>query len=67
METPADFIATGEFNSGTFTVTPHTPRAVELFCEMFGLGDLAPVSVEMPKTKYSDFAVFVSRKGMVAQ
>jgi hypothetical protein len=34
---------------------------------MFGLGDLAPVSVEMPKTKYSDFAVFVSRKGMVAQ
>jgi hypothetical protein len=58
-----DFIATGDFSSVTVTVAPATERARDFFRQMFGCAGVAPVSIEMPKTKFSDFVVFAQRKG----
>lgn len=58
-----DFIASGDFNSASVTVSPSTERARNFFREMFGCAGVAPVSIEMPKTKFSDFAIFAQRKG----
>jgi hypothetical protein len=58
-----DFIATGDFNSAFVTVTPASEAGRNFFREMFGCAGVAPVSIEMPKTKFSDFAIFAGRKG----
>ncbi len=58
-----DFIATGDFNSTSVTVTPASEAGRNFFREMFGCAGVAPVSIEMPKTKFSDFAIFAGRKG----
>ena len=58
-----DFIATGDFNSASVTVAPATERARDFFRQMFGCAGVAPVSIEMPKTKFSDFVIFANRKG----
>lgn len=60
---PFDFIVTGDFNSAVVTVTPDSERGRNFFREMFGCAGVAPVSIEMPKTKFSDFAIFAGRKG----
>lgn len=58
-----DFIATGDFNSASVTVAPASEAGRNFFREMFGCAGVAPVSIEMPKTKFSDFAIFAQRKG----
>jgi hypothetical protein len=59
---PADFsFDFGSFASTTITVKPETEAGQALFAEMFGAGC---VSVELPKSKGEDFAVFVERKGL---
>jgi hypothetical protein len=58
-----DFLATGDFSSSVVTVTPNSERARNFFREMFGCAGVAPASIEMPKTKFSDFAIFAQRKG----
>lgn len=60
---PFDFIATGDFNSTSVSIAPATERARDFFRQMFGCAGVAPVSIEMPKTKFSDFVVFAQRKG----
>jgi hypothetical protein len=60
-----DFIATGDFNSVSVTVAPVSEAGRNFFREMFGCAGVAPVSIEMPKTKFSDFAVFAARKGYI--
>ena len=49
-------ITSSSFSSTTSSVAPVSDAGKKLFSEMFGEG---VVSVEMPKTKTSDFAVFV--------
>jgi hypothetical protein len=61
--TDLDLIASGDFSSTVVTVSPATERGCNFFREMFGCAGVAPVSIEMPKTKFSDFAVFAQRKG----
>ncbi len=58
-----DFIASGDFNSATVTVAPSSEAGRNFFRDMFGCAGVAPVSVEMPKTKFSDFVIFAQRKG----
>lgn len=58
-----DFIATGDFNSASVTVAPASEAGRNFFREMFGCAGVAPVSIEMPKTKFSDFVIFAGRKG----
>lgn len=58
-----DFIASGDFNSVTVTVAPATERARDFFRQMFGCAGVAPVSIEMPKTKFIDFVIFAQSKG----
>ena len=50
-----------DFNSGSARLIPNTERAVSLFEAIFGKGC---VSVDLPKTKVSDFIIFAQRKGM---
>ena len=57
----SDFSFSSDFASTTITVTPNTDAARKLFSEMFGQG---AVSVELPKSKGGDFAVFATRKGL---
>lgn len=64
--TALDFIASGDFNSGSVTVTPATERGREFFRQMFGCAGVAPVSIEMPKSRFSDFCIFAHRKGYTA-
>ena len=59
-----DFIATGDFNSTTVTVSPNSENGRNMFREMFGCAGVTPVSIELPKTKFSDLVVFLSRKGL---
>lgn len=61
--TSFDFIASGDFSSTVVTVTPDSERGRNFFREMFGCAGVAPVSIEMPKTKFSDFVIFAERKG----
>lgn len=61
--TSFDFIAIGDFNSVTVTVRPDSEKGRNFFREMFGCAGAAPVSIEMPKTKFSDFVIFAQRKG----
>lgn len=65
MNPPAsfDFIATGDFNSASVAVAPTSEAGRNFFREMFGCAGVAPVSIEMPKTKFSDFVIFAGRKG----
>ncbi len=60
---PLDLIASGDFNSTTVTVTPNTERGRDFFRQMFGIAGVAPISIEMRKTKFSDFVIFANRKG----
>jgi len=62
---PFDFIATGDFNSGFVSIAPASEAGRNFFREMFGCAGVAPVSIEMPKTKFSDFAIFANRKGYI--
>jgi hypothetical protein len=61
--TDLDLIASGDFSSTVVTVAPATERGRNFFSEMFGCAGVAPVSIEMPKTKFSDFVIFAQRKG----
>ena len=54
-----DFSFEGDFTSTTITVTPNTDGARALFAEMFGDG---AQSIELPKSRGEDFAVFAMRK-----
>jgi hypothetical protein len=60
-----DFIAAGDFSSVTVTVAPVSEAGRKFFREMFGCAGVTPVSIEMPKTKFSDFAIFAARKGYI--
>jgi hypothetical protein len=62
--TMSDFTLTSSgFAATTITVEAVTEAGKALFAEMFGRG---AVSVEMPKSKGLDFAVFAERKGLRA-
>lgn len=66
--TPAlDLIASGDFSSTVVTVAPATEKGRNFFREMFGCAGVAPVSIEMPKTKFSDFVIFANRKGYTVE
>lgn len=57
-----DFTFTlGDFHKTTLTVEANTEAGKSLFSQMFGAG---AVSIELPKSKGEDFAVFVSQKGL---
>jgi hypothetical protein len=51
--------------SRKFFYGPAEVVGIAFFREMFGCAGVAPVSIEMPKTKFSDFAIFANRKGYI--
>jgi hypothetical protein len=51
----------GTFTSTTITVKAETLAGKTLFAEMFGAG---AVSIELPKSKGEDLALFIERKGL---
>ena len=64
VENVADIVVeVASFSSTNQTVKAVTDSGKSLFADMFGGG---AVSVEMPKSRVSDFVRFVNQKGLVA-
>jgi hypothetical protein len=59
-----DFTASGDFNATTVKIIPASERGRAFLLENFGLAGVAPVSIEVRKSRFSCFVIAAERKGL---